>query len=230
MKGQKKGKLAQGGIMNYEFAMKNLTGGQLNAIVKKLGGEEGAMAFLRGEFIINDTSKCKEKDGFLYFSVISNGRTPKEWLDLFSQQNVEFSRLGQSIIALSNFVPTKGILTHMVGIRRSIFPEDKKVFSDNKGTDINNAFIRNYAKKKGWFPPTVEEGCLIRDKFTDKEMEEMGLFNFQIMHSPVQCYDGKNYTMEVGRRYHISWHESRDTVCFGSSCVPTFVLSREKIY
>src|SRR3989344_802316 len=29
------------------FAMQNLTAGQLNAIVKKLGGEEGAVRFLR---------------------------------------------------------------------------------------------------------------------------------------------------------------------------------------
>jgi len=31
------------------FASQNLTAGQLNAIVKRLGGEEGAMSFLRGD-------------------------------------------------------------------------------------------------------------------------------------------------------------------------------------
>ena len=31
------------------FASQNLTAGQLNAIVKKLGGEDGAMRFLRGD-------------------------------------------------------------------------------------------------------------------------------------------------------------------------------------
>jgi len=35
--------------MNTEFASANLTAGQLNAIVKKLGGYEGAMRFLRDE-------------------------------------------------------------------------------------------------------------------------------------------------------------------------------------
>lgn len=39
-----KGNLAQGDTM--EFAMKNLTAGQLNAIVKKLGGAEAALSFL----------------------------------------------------------------------------------------------------------------------------------------------------------------------------------------
>lgn len=35
-----------------DFASQNLTAGQLNAIVKKLGGEDGAMRFLRGEIVV----------------------------------------------------------------------------------------------------------------------------------------------------------------------------------
>jgi len=36
------------------FAMQNLTAGQLNAIVKKLGGEEGALKLLRDELVISE--------------------------------------------------------------------------------------------------------------------------------------------------------------------------------
>lgn len=38
--------------MESEFAMKNLTAGQLNAIVKRLGGEDAALQFLRGELMV----------------------------------------------------------------------------------------------------------------------------------------------------------------------------------
>ena len=38
--------------MLHEFAMADLTGGQLNAIVKKLGGHDGAMRFLRDELAV----------------------------------------------------------------------------------------------------------------------------------------------------------------------------------
>jgi hypothetical protein len=41
-----------------DFASQNLTVGQLNAIVKKLGGEEGAMQFLRGEKIVSATARA----------------------------------------------------------------------------------------------------------------------------------------------------------------------------
>jgi len=37
-----------------DFASKNLTAGQLNAIVKKLGGEEGALRFLRDELTVSE--------------------------------------------------------------------------------------------------------------------------------------------------------------------------------
>jgi hypothetical protein len=36
-----------------DFASRNLTAGQLNAIVKKLGGEKGALRFLRGELLVS---------------------------------------------------------------------------------------------------------------------------------------------------------------------------------
>ena len=36
-----------------DFASQNLTAGQLNAIVKKLGGEQDALRFLRGELLVS---------------------------------------------------------------------------------------------------------------------------------------------------------------------------------
>ena len=51
-----------------EFASASFTAGQLNAIVKKLGGKEGAMAFLRGETAVatknNVFKNDKAKDGW----------------------------------------------------------------------------------------------------------------------------------------------------------------------
>ena len=38
--------------MKMDFASQNLTVGQVNAIVKNLGGEDGALKFLRGELVV----------------------------------------------------------------------------------------------------------------------------------------------------------------------------------
>ncbi len=46
--------------MSNQFAAKNLTVGQLNAVVKKMGGAENVMQFLRGELVIktSDLLRC----------------------------------------------------------------------------------------------------------------------------------------------------------------------------
>lgn len=41
------------------FASQNLTAGQLNAIVKQLGGEESALRFLRGELVVSEAVEKK---------------------------------------------------------------------------------------------------------------------------------------------------------------------------
>jgi len=43
--------------MSDEFAAANLTVGQINAIVKKLGGEEGALRFLRDELVVKPADR-----------------------------------------------------------------------------------------------------------------------------------------------------------------------------
>ena len=40
--------------MKTDFVSQNLTAGQLNAIVKNLGGEEAALRFLRGELVVQE--------------------------------------------------------------------------------------------------------------------------------------------------------------------------------
>ena len=43
--------------MSTDFASANLTVGQLNAIVKKLGGHDGALRFLRDELVVSEQVK-----------------------------------------------------------------------------------------------------------------------------------------------------------------------------
>ena len=45
-----------------DFASANLTAGQLNAVVKMLGGEEGTLRFLRGETVVKTISPTKSTE------------------------------------------------------------------------------------------------------------------------------------------------------------------------
>lgn len=64
-----------------EFASAGLTAGQLNAIVKKLGGHDMALRFLRDELSVSEpTRSWREEDGVIYFSVTSDGTTGEDWI------------------------------------------------------------------------------------------------------------------------------------------------------
>jgi hypothetical protein len=48
-------------MSNDNFASANLTAGQLNALVKKMGGEDIALAFLRGEYVLSQVAQAVKK-------------------------------------------------------------------------------------------------------------------------------------------------------------------------
>ncbi|MEK7462895.1 MAG: hypothetical protein AAB621_00825, partial [Patescibacteria group bacterium] len=60
-----------------EFASASFTAGQLNAIVKKLGGKEGAMAFLRDETAVtakNDAFRVRVNHDLSVKEAVSAGK------------------------------------------------------------------------------------------------------------------------------------------------------------
>ena len=72
--------------MSNEFTSAGLTAGQLNAIVKKLGGHDSALRFLRGELTVSELIRnWRERDSVIYFSVTSSGTIGEEWIKCFRQ-------------------------------------------------------------------------------------------------------------------------------------------------
>ena len=59
--------------------------------------------------------------------------------------------------------------------------------------------IRAEADKRKLSKPNAELACLIREKFTDKEIEVMGLIWIVAMHEPINDSDGDPCLMSVNR-------------------------------
>lgn len=156
-----------------EFAAANLTMGQLNAIVKKLGGHEKALAFLRGEITVSEPIRSwREQDGVIYFTVTSNGKTGQEWLDYFKVKKTVVSNWAHDLLQSPNFQPTNGVTTEIAVLKGSLFTNDGRVTKN----------IRVKANKYGLFKPNAEVACLIRDMFTDEKLKAMGLDWIVVMH------------------------------------------------
>ena len=178
--------------INNEFASADLTAGQLNAIVKKLGGHEKALAFLRGEITVAEpVRKWREQDGIIYFSVTSNGKTGQDWLDYFTANKIKVSDWARELLLSNDFEKT---ITNKVATEIAVL--NGMLWNDNDRTIKN---IRAEAKQKGWLAPNAEVACLIRAMFTDQELKDMGFWWIITMHEPIKDSDGDRHLLHANR-------------------------------
>lgn len=187
---------------------KDVTLGQVEAIINKLGGMDGAMKFLRDEIIISKPKRTwREENGVIYFTVTSGGTTGAEWIDRLKKKDYSIgSDYALSVLTADDFRPTAGITTE-VAVLKDMHNEGECLCS--------NETIRKAAKDLNLETPNAELACLICEKFTNDEIRQMGLRQIVVMHSPINdtddyprlltiISDGRNRFLEV------SWGKVRD--------------------
>ena len=181
--------------MSTEFASAGLTAGQLNAVVKKLGGPEMALRFLRGELSVSEPiCSWREEDGVIYFSVTSDGTTGEGWITRLEGKGFRVGKYAEQVLRMPSFKPTNGVTTEVAVLKSMLFEDDDRITKK----------IREEADKRKLSKPNAELACLIREKFTDKEIEQMGLVWIVAMHEPIDDAGGgprllSAYRSDVGR-------------------------------
>ena len=162
--------------MSNEFASASLTAGQLNAIVKKLGGHDMALRFLRDELSVSEPIRSwREEDGVIYFSVTSDGTIGEDWIKRLEGNGFRVGDYAKQVLRSPDFKPTSGVTTKVAVLKGMRF-EDKDRIMKNIHAD---------ADKRKLSKPNAELACLIREKFTDEEIEQMGLIWVVVMHEPI---------------------------------------------
>jgi hypothetical protein len=163
--------------MSEKFASADLTAGQLNAIVKKLGGHDAALKFLRGELAVSEpTRNWREEDGVIYFSVTSDGTTGEEWIKRLEDKGFRVGDYAKSVLRSADFKPTTGITTEVAVLKGMLFEDNDRITKK----------IRTEAANRKLETPNAEIACLIREQFTDEEIKAMGLTWIVAMHEPIK--------------------------------------------
>lgn len=176
------------------------------AVINKIGGEEAAERFLRDELTISEPARSWiEKDGVIYLSVTSNGRTGPEWIAHFEKKGDRVGTYGKKVLCSSDFVPTNGV-TYQVAVLKGMLFNDKDRVTKN---------IRKDASQRKLNTPNAEIACLIRDKFTDAKIEAMGLWAIVAMHEPIKDSDGYPGLLNASRRGGGRWL----LACFGEPVI-----------
>jgi len=140
------------------FAISEIAPGKLNALVKNLmrgmninDPAEAVRRINSREWLVYEPSNFRRKNGLIHFSVTSDGTTPEGWKNRLL--NKGFNLLGVNI---DHLIPTVGVTTDIIIYESEV--DIKK--------QIN--LVSNHL--------SIEVACLVRDKFTDKDLRDMGLY------------------------------------------------------
>ncbi len=170
--------------------------GTIEAVFNKLGGIEGAQKFLQGRLQVSEPARrWREQDGVIYLTVTSNGMTGPEWIKYLEKKGFRLSDYAKSVLRSSDFKPTKGV-TYEVAILKGMLFEDSQRITKN---------IRNVATERKFTTPNAEIACLIRDNFSDEDIEAMGLVWIVAMHEPIKDSGGYPNLLHANRNDGGSW-------------------------
>lgn len=164
--------------MRTEFASADLTAGQLNAIVKKLGGHDGALRFLRDELTVSEPARrFRMEDGVIYFTLpATDGTTGPQWIERLKNKGIQLSNWAKDVLNSPDFKPTTGVVNNIAVLTGELFTDSNRLTST----------IRAEAQTRKLLKPNAEVACLIRETFTDEEIEQMGLVWIVAMHEPIK--------------------------------------------
>lgn len=146
------------------------------------------------------THSWRKMGDIICFSVRSDGTTGENWIRRLEDRSFRVGNYAKQVLRSPDFKPTKGILTEVAVLKGLLF-------EDNDRTTKN---IRAEANKRRLQTPNAELACLIREKFTSKEIEAMGLWDIVVMHEPINNLDGLPHLLYADRGHNERWLHAFD--------------------
>jgi hypothetical protein len=186
----------------YLFTIQNVETGKLNALVNNIMKQTGAddpneaiRLVNSGEWTITGPVRSwRETDGVIYFSVTSYGTTGKKWIARLEKKGFRVSDYAKNLL-LKDFQPTNGVTTEIAVLKGTFFSDSDRMTKN----------IRAEGEHRTWVNPNPEVACLIREKFSDKELEDMGLYWIVVMHEPIKDSDGAPKLLRSSRSGDGRW-------------------------
>jgi len=137
------------------------------------------------------THPWREQDGVVYFTVTSRGTTGKQWIDYFKKKGYCTYDHAKSILNDPEFGTTTGVTTEIAVFKGVLLKDDERTPKK----------ISAKALSFNWFKPRAEVACLIRETFSDNEIEAMGLNLITVMHEPFEWpYCGSAVRLSIGSK------------------------------
>ena len=162
--------------------------GRIEAVWNKLGGEAGVDRFLRDELSVSEpTRSWCEKDGVIYLPpLVSDGTMGPLWIPRLEKKGFRVGDYAKQVLRSPDFKPTNGVTTEVAILKGVLFKDDDRITKNIRA----KAYTGIFTQGRKLFDPNAELACLICEKFTDKEIEAMGLIWIVAMHEPINDSGG----------------------------------------
>jgi hypothetical protein len=168
--------------MNNEFAIAEVMPGKLNALVKNLmrqmnitDPEEAVRRINSGEWFVSEL--WHEAPYGIYFSVISDGTTGKDWIKRLKDKGRRVDAYAEKILGSTQFKPTTGVLYQVALFKGIVFTQQSR----------NIKYVRDCGESEKCVAPNPELACLIREKFTDEQIiHSFRLCRIVVLHEPIK--------------------------------------------
>ena len=123
----------------------------------------------------------REQDGVIYFTLPpTDGTTGPQWIERLKGKGFRFSKWAKDVLNSKDFKPTSGVIYEIAVLKGMLWNDNKRITKN----------IRAEADSRKLTKPNAEVVCLIREIFSDEEIEAMGLIWIVAMHEPIKDSDG----------------------------------------
>lgn len=119
-------------------------------------------------------------NGIIRFQVTSDGTTGAEWIIRLEKAGFKLKKHTKELLLSKEFKPTLGITYEIALLKGSLFADGSRISKN----------IRDEAAKRKFATPNPEVACLIREKFSDDEINDMGLYWIVTFHNQIKDYKG----------------------------------------
>jgi|GEM_PF-2842041 len=144
---------------------------ELGDAIRAKGGVDRAIGAMNHEFF--STNYWYEKDGVIYLTVLADGTTGEQWVKRLEYKGFRLGSHARNLLLSRDFRISCAGSRKIAVLKGQLFLDEERF--GNK--------IYDKAKLMNLLIPNTDIGCLIREQFTDKELEEMGLRYIVTMHA-----------------------------------------------
>lgn len=112
----------------------------------------------------------REEDRVIYLEVTSDGTTGPQWVKRLERELFQISDNAKTMLCGSDFNPTSGVTYRVAILKGMLFVNEDRITSR----------IWAEANRRNLEEPNAEVACLIREKFRNRDLKNMGLWQIVV--------------------------------------------------